>query len=257
MRYLLQYVLIVIFTAVITINAQERSTEAVKLNDSGVEKYEQGDYHAAVDLISQALKIQPNNPTFQINLGTAFLKLDQFDRAEIAFKRVTELRPEYAVGHNQLGVALMEAGKNREALASFATAMRLKPNDATMMFNAGCIQIRLKNYEDAIRLLNAAHVIEPKNSEVLVNLGYALAMEKKYPKAIEFIRQAAALKPDDKEVQYFLGSLYVAARNKQAALAQQSTVFSMDPALGRRLYQQIYSDKIVVATFDDVGRPRK
>jgi hypothetical protein len=64
------------------------------------------------------------------------------------------------------------------------------------------------------------------------------------------VQAAIAMNPMDEELQFLLGALYVNTRNKDAALAQQTKVAKMNPDLGRKLYQAIYSDKLLVIGFD-------
>jgi len=59
--------------------------------------------------------------------------------------------------------------------------------------------------------------------------------------------------PKDDEAQFLLGNLYVAKRDKEAALAQQRTVFALNPELARKLFQAIYSDKILVVAPNALG----
>ncbi len=78
-------------------------------------------------------------------------------------------------------------------------------------------------------------------------------MLKKFDTAIVEIKEATRLDPQDEEVQYFLGNLYLANKNRDAAVAQQMKIYTLNPELGRRLFQNIYRNKILIAPPSSMG----
>jgi hypothetical protein len=78
-------------------------------------------------------------------------------------------------------------------------------------------------------------------------------MRHKIDLAIAEVRYAVQLDPKDEEAQFFLGNLYLANRDKDSAIAQQRTVSALNPELARRLYQAIFSDKILVVGPNALG----
>jgi predicted TPR repeat methyltransferase len=64
-------------------------------------------------------------------LGAANKGLGKISEASYAFKRVTELNPNYADGFSNLGLILCEKGKPDEALEVLKKALQIKPDHAT------------------------------------------------------------------------------------------------------------------------------
>ena len=176
-----------------------------------------------------------------------YYKAGDFNGAADSFRRLTELLPDSAVAHNQLGVALLEAHRDQEALKSFTTALKLKPGDPVMMVNAGFIYVRLGKFKEAIELFEAAKGAKEiaDHEDYYVNLGYSYAKRKRYMDAIEALRRGIELDPTAVDPQYFLGIVYLWANQKDAAIKQQKVVEKIDPEAGRKLYREVYRDKLL------------
>ena len=95
--------------------------------------------------------------------------------------------------------------------------------------------------------------MKPDDANIRVCLGISYAKRKKFDLAIAEVRKATELDPKDEGVQFYLGALYVANHDKDAAIAQQRKVYAFNPELGRRLYQAINSDKLLVVLPEPVG----
>lgn len=83
-----------------------------------------------MDLIHQALRINPNFPEACYNLGVVLERQGQLDQAITAFQQAITLKPDYAQAHNNLGNALCSQGRLDEAIAACRQATILQPNFA-------------------------------------------------------------------------------------------------------------------------------
>ena len=61
----------------------------------------------------------------------------KLDEAIACYRRALELKPDYAVAHNNLGNALKDQGKLDEAAACYRRALELKPDYAAAHNNLG------------------------------------------------------------------------------------------------------------------------
>jgi protein involved in temperature-dependent protein secretion len=59
------------------------------------------------------------------------------------------------------------------------------------------------------------------------------------------VQQAIRLNPADVEAQFFLGNLYLLAKDKPSALDQYQAVKSLNPQLAEKLYDAIHRGRIV------------
>ena len=106
---------------------------ANSLHFLGVISHQTGDSQLAVDLISEAIAINPNSAAFYSNLG----------------------------------VALMDLKHLEPALASYDKAIALNPNNADFHYNRGNVLVELKFLDEAIKSYNCAIAINPDTDLVL------------------------------------------------------------------------------------------
>jgi len=127
--------------------------------------YNQGQF-AAVVVQTQALAEQYPESFFVWNiLGAARKGLGKTFEASEAFKKVTELNPNYADGHSNLGVILKEQGKLNEAIESFNKALSLKPDYAEAYNNMGNTLKDQGKLDEAITSYNKALSLKPDYAE--------------------------------------------------------------------------------------------
>jgi tetratricopeptide (TPR) repeat protein len=123
-----------------------------------------------------------------------------------------------------------------------------------MLHNYGFSLISLGNFKDAVAILERARGLAPQNVPVLINLGYSYGKLKKYEKGIAVANEAIAADPTNCDARLLLGTLHLLNHDKDAAIAQQRTLESLDRDLGRRLFNAIHSDKILVVSYADKDR---
>ena len=81
----------------------------------------------ATKFLGLAAGAGPETPEAYFYLGLAFGHLGFAARASVAFKRATELRPDWAGTHHNLGFTYQQMGLFDEAIASYRRAMTLEP----------------------------------------------------------------------------------------------------------------------------------
>ncbi|MEP7147493.1 MAG: tetratricopeptide repeat protein [Acidobacteriota bacterium] len=225
----------------------DNEREGIILNNQGVAQFQKGDYQEALKTLNRSAELFPTNAVIHRNLGHLYWKkLNDLARAETTFRNAIRLAPDFALTYNELGVMLMAANREKEALNVFLKAGALKPDDAIIQLNIGKVQMAVNDLRGAVATLERAKSIDPQSALIRVSLGDAYAMRKKFDLAIAEVRYAIQIDPENEEAQFLLGSLYVAKRDRQAAIVQQRAVLALNPELGRRLFQAIYSDMILV-----------
>jgi tetratricopeptide (TPR) repeat protein len=81
--------------------------DAYNLATLGELEFRQEKYDAALDSLSQAAKIDPNNPEIQNYLGVTMSHKGLRVQAETALRKAIELNPLYAPAHNNLAVVYL------------------------------------------------------------------------------------------------------------------------------------------------------
>ena len=90
---------------------------------AATERFEAGDYRAAVELFEAALAAGADEPAALYNIGVSRYRLGEHDAAAAAFGRLAERSPELrAIAEYNLGLAELAAGRTENARAAFARA---------------------------------------------------------------------------------------------------------------------------------------
>ena len=170
-----------------------------------INMYNQGQLTTVVEL-AQSLVIQHPQAFVVWNiLGAANIGLGQVEKASEAFKKVTDLNPNYADGFNNLGITLKDQGKLDKAIEAFNRALSIKPDYADAYNNIGNTFKYQGKLNKAIEAYNKALTLKPNYPEAYYNMGASLKDQGNLDKAIEAYNKAITLNPNYAEAYSNLG----------------------------------------------------
>ena len=125
-------------------------TEAAQMNpededvhyDLGLALTRLGKLDEAIQQYGKALEIFPNYVEAHNNLGNLLMRTGQAEEAIKHLETAIKIMPDYASAHNNLGTALQRTGRTNEAILHFREAIRIKPDYWEAHFNVGtsCLQ---------------------------------------------------------------------------------------------------------------------
>ncbi len=179
--------------------------EAIRLKKDDVEAH----YNLATALAAKgrldeaiaenhvAMQFRPDDPWPYWNLGL-LLKghKDHLDEAIAAFRKVTELKPDFADAHQQLGFALSRAGRLDDALPEFRQAIHLKKDFADAYYNLGTTLHRRGRPDEADEAIGAyrkAISLKPELARAHCNLAMLLERKGQFSEALEEFRRGDRL----------------------------------------------------------------
>jgi tetratricopeptide (TPR) repeat protein len=82
------------------------SAASAALKDQGNEQFKAGNYLKAAALYTQAIKLDPDNPTLYSNRAAAFLHLVKLNKALADADTTIKLKPQWEKGHFRKGCVL-------------------------------------------------------------------------------------------------------------------------------------------------------
>jgi tetratricopeptide (TPR) repeat protein len=107
-----------------------------------------------------------NNATAYYVLGTAYVRMGQWDSATQALRTAIQINPSFALAWNNLGVVQLSLGHREEASVSFHKAIELQPTFANPWDALG----RIANYEgrhtDVVATYDMLLKLNPAMAEV-------------------------------------------------------------------------------------------
>lgn len=175
----------------------------------GVALFQRGYLYEAAESFKQVIAAKPQEPEAYYNLGTLYLRKNDFDQARQYLEQTVKLRPTHAEAWNNLGMLAAQTGQVEEAVRDFQQSLSIKPNYATALLNLGNLYRRAHNFSEAEDLLGRALEAEPDNPEANYNLGMLYAQQNQFSKASEYFERALALRPDYPDALNNLGVLLV------------------------------------------------
>ena len=96
--------------------------------DNAVRQLEQKQYEQGIASLLKVVQSVPTATAPYIDLGIAYGRTGDFDKAEASFKRALELNPRHPIAYNELGMVYRKKGRFAEARASYEKAIALVPD---------------------------------------------------------------------------------------------------------------------------------
>jgi Flp pilus assembly protein TadD len=122
------------------VDIQQDATGFTILEDVRVSAEVRADYESAVRLLDgqqyeqgiaalvKVMEAAPNVTAVHIDLGIAYARAGDLDKAEESFKKALQLNPRHPIAYNELGMVQRRHGKFAEARASYEKALQLFPS---------------------------------------------------------------------------------------------------------------------------------
>jgi tetratricopeptide (TPR) repeat protein len=190
--------------------------------------------------LKEVVASAPGLPCAWYELGKALIQTDDVEGAIAAFRRATELVPEYASAWGNLGAALGEVKDFEGASAALLRAVALDPQSAALHSNLGVAyrdQSRLAEAEGALR---TALALDPKFVFGHYNLAHTLYLAGRYAEAIAVFERAQSMDPSRTPRQAFLlACARLAAGDLEGAHREYREAFARLPEASRRDHRSV------------------
>lgn len=173
----------------------------------GVLRWQTGDAKSAVELISKAIRGNPENPTYHYNLANAFVTLGDDEAAIEHYDTALASRPDYTNALINKANALKRRKDYSEAIAILEKVLKIVPNSIEALNNLGNTYVDIGDYQKAISIFQTALDVQNDYSPALTNLGNAYRKLGDVDKAEALYRKAARLSPDDIDAHFNLSTL--------------------------------------------------
>jgi len=184
---------------------------------------------SAVDLLRQALRLDPRNAETHNNLGLALHGLGEVAAAAAAFREALRLSPRYPEALNNLGDLLREEGRLESAVERLEAALRLRPHYPEALNNLGIACLQSGRHTRAIDAFTALLTHRPDDYTTRRNLAVACQEAGDFPAALHHYSQALAIDASDPEVHLKQGATALALGDPDYALSCYQRALCMDP----------------------------
>jgi protein O-GlcNAc transferase len=159
----------------------------------------------------RATQLAPTNAIAWDRLGVALTARGIYNSdAEGAFRRATELDPNFVVARVHLAGVLWRMQKADEAAALYRSAFADAKDAPTMVLIADALQAA-QRWEQSEPVLRRALELDPRNPGALFLMGRYYSVNQKYSDAANVLKEATEVNPKSFIVRTVLGRAYLGA----------------------------------------------
>ncbi len=149
-------------------------TESVRISGEVRDAYstalqllDSGNTRAGIDALQGVIEMAPELTAPHIDLGIAYSKTGEFDKAEASLKRAILLTPDHPVAHNELGIVYRRTGRFELARQSYERALDILEDFHYAQRNLGVLcDLFLQDMACALTNYEAYQLAFPGDQEV-------------------------------------------------------------------------------------------
>jgi Tfp pilus assembly protein PilF len=221
-------VLFLLSAACVSTEASKRASYHYQM---GVSYLAEGNATRALVELSEAEKIDPDNPDLQNNLGLAYFRKGRLDIAEQKFLRAIALKPDFTEARNNLALDYLQMKRWDDAIHEFklVTEDIFYQNQESAYINLGIAYLSKGEYPKALATLKSVVDNYPRNPIARVYLGKVYFVLDKVDPAISEYRKAVELNREYANAHYQLALAYLKVKDNRAALTSFKEVLRIAP----------------------------
>lgn len=145
-------------------------------NNLAREKFEEGmadfvshNYGRSIDLLSQAIELDPRFTLALKSRGAAYLKLDQVQEAIADMNTVIAIAPDNERAFHMRGLAHDKSGKFNKALDDFNQALELNPDYGAVYYSRANLHTKMGHTDEAADDIRMVTHLSEVNIETFAN----------------------------------------------------------------------------------------
>lgn len=223
-----------------------RLNDSEALRQRGEMAGRSGDTAAALELISRAVELSPDNAHAQYDLAELLRHLGRYDAALASYDRVIALAPQSPEAHCGRGNVLRKLGQLPAAVASYERAIALRPDFARAHSFRGNVLSDLGEFATALVSYDVAISLEPRYAEAYANRAFVLRSLGNMELALDSYDRALGINPRFALAHNNRGNLLREMGRLEEALASYDRAVAVKPDyaeayVNRALAQQALS----------------
>ena len=187
-------------------DAQRRAMAAYDL-------YESGQIEQAIDMLDEAISLNPDNADWYFNKGLALDVVNCFDQAIVQYQKALELAGNDLGILNALAVDYTRAGEFDRSIEVFEQIQSLDSNYEPCYCNRIITYTEMDRHEKAEEMFYLAQQIEPDCPLCFYNIGNSLYSRGYFERAIWCWEKTAQIEPSHPQINYRIGQGYWAVGN--------------------------------------------
>lgn len=189
----------------------------------------------AVEALSQAIGLSPEESRLFRLRGDVYAMLGQFANAKVDFSLAIKLNPDDAQLRNVRGYFLMSRGLTKDAMKDLEKALELDPNLSTAWNNMGLVELANKDHAKAEAHFTRALKCQGDYADAFNNRGFVRFKQQKYSEALADLQKAVELNKDYASAWNNIGLVHMAQNDFEAAVQAFTETIRLAPMDARWL----------------------
>lgn len=195
------------------------------LNNLAISIARQGREEEAISLYQQALQLRRSDPVTRRNLGAAYFRARQYQKALPYLRDFAETTPTFQ-SLDLAGLDLFALDQYSEAAVYLDRASRLQPDDLPTLDILGKAYWRAKNYSGVTKVFDRIMAVNPNSPEAHFMMGLAYDIEYREQDARKEFLAVLAADPNYPDIHSSLG--LIAWRQHDVAQAEDQFQQQLD-----------------------------
>lgn len=156
------FVVLVVACSTALVNAQtedplgDNAADPVKLFEKAQTAHARGELERALSYYQEAIKVRPEFPEAEFQLGNVFVSLGRLTEAESAFRQAINLRKHWSLPYSALGALLARVNRESEATPLLREALKLDKSDNLALRVLANLRLQAGDVKEALILAQAA-----------------------------------------------------------------------------------------------------
>ncbi len=230
----IKFILIVLF-GISLVSCASKNPELIKQAsmryDIGTALLNKGDYPGSIQQLSEAKRLNPDDPFTYNALGLAYYAEGMKVEAEEAYKKALSLNKNFSDAYNNLGVLYLSEAQWDKAITAFHEALSnpLYMSPQIAWVNLGWAFYQKGKLDESLKAYKSALTILPDMPAAHNNMGLVYLRKNMLPYAEHEFKTAIYYFQGYAEAYLNLGIVYMKEKNDAEAKKQFETVLKLAP----------------------------
>jgi tetratricopeptide (TPR) repeat protein len=206
----------------------------------------EGDYPAALNLLRDAIALDPGSAMLHAEVAEIKLKIGQVPESLEYINKSIKLDPSYRPPYVMAGILMSSAGKDWEAADYLRKAVKLAPAKEDAYLHLALSLTRLFEYEEAVSTLKSLVKITPDSILGYYYLGRTYSQMKLYKDALAYFKKTLELRPEFDQAAIDMAATYEAMGDYTQAIESYRSQLGHDENRGvvlQRLIQLLIQQR--------------
>ena len=149
-----------------------------------------------MNLLSLAIKADPNNYRYYNDRGVAYKRTGDLEKALSDYTKALEIKPDYTHALNNRGMLYVQQGRHDKAIQDFEAALKLGELQGKVHTNLGIAHARQGDHKSAIKEFESAVSFQPLDYRSFLFMAESLEQLGDREKALKMYELALGLSVD-------------------------------------------------------------